>query len=97
MLRWTCGYGRPSKVNFTFYIREGVLNAVSLCRKAGIKVIMVTGDQTLTAASIAFQIGIIQSLDETPEVIMYNQGITDIEEAEKRSNVIILFILYRLL
>ena len=36
--------------------RPGVKNAISLCKNAGIKVIMVTGDQTLTAASIAYQI-----------------------------------------
>ena len=39
--------------------RAAVPDAVSKCRSAGIKVIMVTGDQPPTAAAIAKQIGII--------------------------------------
>ena len=70
--------------------REGVKEAISKCKTAGIKVIMVTGDQTLTAASIAYQIGIIEDLDDTPEVIMAKEGLTSIEEAEKKSNTIII-------
>ena len=48
---------------------------------------MVTGDQTLTAASIAYQIGIIENLDDTPEIIKDKLGLDTIDEAEKRSNV----------
>lgn len=72
--------------------RPGVKEAISICKKAGIKVIMITGDQTLTAASIAYQIGIIESLDDSPEVIMERDNLKTIEEAEKKSNVrLILF------
>jgi len=39
--------------------RKYVDYSVQKCRKAGIKVIMVTGDQPLTAASIAKKVGII--------------------------------------
>ena len=70
--------------------REGVQEAISHCKEAGIKVIMVTGDQTLTAASIAYQIGIIEDLMDTPEVIMAKEKLKTIEEAEKKSNTIII-------
>jgi len=45
--------------------RETVPDAVSTCRAAGIKVMMVTGDHPTTAASIARQIGIISPDSET--------------------------------
>ena len=38
--------------------RKGVKQAVRVCRKAGIRVVMMTGDQPATAAAIAQQIGL---------------------------------------
>ena len=38
--------------------REGVKNDISVCNKAGIRVVMITGDNGITASSIAKQIGI---------------------------------------
>ena len=70
--------------------RPGVKEAIALCKQAGIKVIMVTGDQTLTAASIAYQIGIIENLDDTPEIIKSRQNLKTLEEAEMKSNTIII-------
>jgi magnesium-transporting ATPase (P-type) len=44
--------------------REDVPGAISICKSAGIKVFMVTGDHPDTAEAIARQIGIIEDLDE---------------------------------
>jgi len=50
---------------------------------------MVTGDQPLTAASIAHQIGIIEDINDTPKIIQRKKKLQTIEEAEEISNVII--------
>jgi Ca2+-transporting ATPase len=47
--------------------REGVKEAVAVCKKAGIRVVMITGDYQITALSIAKQVGIISS--DNPEVL----------------------------
>ena len=47
--------------------REGVKEAIAECHKAGIKVIMITGDYSLTALAIAKRIGIVK--DKDPRVI----------------------------
>jgi len=51
---------------------------------------MVTGDQSLTAASIAHQIGIISNIDDTPELIQRRENLGTLEEAETKSNTIII-------
>ncbi|MBO8427979.1 MAG: cation-transporting P-type ATPase [Firmicutes bacterium] len=47
--------------------REGIKEAIEVCHKAGIKVIMITGDYSLTALAIAKKIGIVK--DKDPRVI----------------------------
>ncbi|MBR4260601.1 MAG: HAD-IC family P-type ATPase [Clostridia bacterium] len=50
-------------VAFIDPIRKETIDSVNKCKKAGIKVIMVTGDHPLTAFSIAKELGICESLD----------------------------------
>ncbi|EGG16113.1 P-type ATPase [Cavenderia fasciculata] len=53
--------------------RPSVPGAIEDCKKAGVRVMMVTGDHPLTAQSIARQIGIIQG--ETLNDVAKNEGI----------------------
>ena len=59
--------------------REGVKEAVSTCRRAGIKTVMITGDHIITAKAIANDLGILKAndlaitgseLDKIPENIL---------------------------
>ncbi len=56
--------------------RAAVPDAVSRCRSAGIKVIMVTGDHPITAKAIAKSVGIISEGNETVEDIANRLGVT---------------------
>lgn len=46
-------------------IREEVPQAIALCRKAGIRVVMITGDHAATALSIAQQSGLLAERDDS--------------------------------
>lgn len=66
--------------------RPGVPDAVNKCRSAGIKVIMITGDQPVTAESIAKDVGIITgrtNLDWLEEKNIDLSKITDMAEREQ--------------
>lgn len=45
-------------------LRDDITQSVALCHKAGIRVIMVTGDHPLTAGAIGMSAGIISSISE---------------------------------
>ena len=59
--------------------REGVKKAISICRRAGIKTVMITGDHIATAKAIAREIGILKGkekallgaeLDKIPDLVL---------------------------
>ncbi len=45
-------------------LKPGVAQSIKLCQSAGIKVVMITGDNAKTAFSIAKQLGFVKSFDE---------------------------------
>merc|ERR1712049_32081 len=63
--------------------RAAVPDAVSKCRSAGIKVIMVTGDHPITAKAIAKSVGIISEGNETVEDIASRLNIP-VDEVDAR-------------
>lgn len=63
--------------------RAAVPDAVTKCRSAGIKVIMVTGDHPITAKAIAKGVGIISEGNETVEDIAQRLNIP-VEEVNPR-------------
>jgi Ca2+-transporting ATPase len=74
-----------SNININF--RQGVKEAISLCKSAGVKIIMITTDQELSAISIAKQVGILDNVDDLMRVMKDREKNISIEDAEKRSNV----------
>ena len=66
--------------------RAAVPDAVSKCRSAGIKVIMVTGDHPITAKAIAKSVGIISADNMTVEDLAEQKGkkVEDMTLEEKR-------------
>lgn len=71
--------------------RPEVKGAVSICKKAGIRVVMITGDYQITALSIAKQIGIVSSEDS--EVITGSDlaDLTDAQLEEKLTEKEVIF------
>jgi len=57
--------------------RPGVDLAVQRCKAAGIKVIMVTGDQKNTAAAIAAKVSIITDKENEYNWLIANHGLTE--------------------
>jgi len=68
--------------------RAAVPDAVSKCRSAGIKVIMVTGDHPITAKAIARSVGIISEQSMTIEDIAEKEGkaVKDVDPKDARAN-----------
>jgi len=69
--------------------RAAVPDAVTKCRSAGIKVIMVTGDHPITAKAIAKGVGIISADNETVEDIAtrLNIPIEDVNKGDAKAIV----------
>merc|ERR1711963_535673 len=67
--------------------RAAVPDAVSKCRSAGIKVIMVTGDHPITAEAIAKSVGIISEGQETIEDVAeeLNKSVDELTLDQRRS------------
>merc|ERR1711890_38267 len=70
--------------------RSAVPDAVSKCRSAGIKVIMVTGDHPITAKAIARSVGIISDNTNTVEDIAANRkcNVKDVNPREAHAAVV---------
>ncbi|MCC7572720.1 MAG: cation-transporting P-type ATPase [Candidatus Methanofastidiosum sp.] len=70
--------------------RLGVKEAVNKCKGAGIKVVMITGDNKLTAEAIGRGVGIIES--DTPTVVegtdVNNMGLEDLKNILKNQEII---------
>merc|ERR1711953_1396860 len=70
--------------------RAAVPDAVSKCRSAGIKVIMVTGDHPITAKAIARSVGIISEGNETVDDIAQRLGkpVSEVNPREANAAVV---------
>jgi len=70
--------------------RAAVPDAVSKCRSAGIKVIMVTGDHPITAKAIARSVGIISESSMTVEDLAEKQGkaVSEVNPREANAAVV---------
>ena len=56
-------------------------SAISTCRTAGIRTVMITGDQQATAAEIARQLGIDRDLKERPLRTVHGRELIDLDAA----------------
>ncbi|MFH1788049.1 MAG: cation-translocating P-type ATPase [Candidatus Altiarchaeota archaeon] len=63
--------------------REDAREAIEKCRNAGIKVIMITGDHTLTAVAVALEIG----LDVPEDKVMTGRELSKITDEELDASV----------
>ncbi|ONH93473.1 hypothetical protein PRUPE_8G234200 [Prunus persica] len=75
--------------------RPGVLNAVKICRSAGVQIKMITGDNVFTAKAIATECGILQIGDEAIYGEQVIEGVefrnyTHQERMEKVDNILVM-------
>jgi Ca2+-transporting ATPase len=62
-------------------LRDEAADAIASCREAGIRVVMITGDQELTAAEIARQLGIDQDREGRPLRTVHGRELGDLDSA----------------
>lgn len=68
--------------------RSGVRDAIEKCKKAGIRMIMITGDHLDTAKAIGQDIGILNSESEAIEAsVLENMSLKEVRKIVKRVNV----------
>lgn len=76
--------------------RKEVVPAIEKCRKAGVKVIMVTGDQAVTAENVGRAVGLIETEDREPLLISGAElGPPDRLDARKRRRIVESAVFYR--
>lgn len=62
-------------------LRDEAKAAIATCRDAGIRTVMITGDQQATAAEIARQLGIDRDLDGRPLRTVHGRDLTTLDAA----------------
>jgi len=69
--------------------RQGVMGAIAKCQSAGIQVIMVTGDQPLTAKAIAENVGIIRKEEgkDNNHIVIHGAMLLDMSEDDLMNNL----------
>lgn len=66
-------------VGMTDPLRAEAKTAIATCREAGIRSVMITGDQLITAAEIARQLGIDRDRDGEPLRIVHARELTNLD------------------
>ncbi len=62
-------------------LRESAKIAIATCREAGIRTVMITGDQPATAAEIAKQLGIDRDFEQRPLQAVHGRDLVDLDAA----------------
>lgn len=62
-------------------LRDEARSTIETCRRAGIRVVMITGDQQATAAEIARQLGIDHDLEKRPLRIVHARELEGLDDA----------------
>jgi len=68
-------------VGMTDPLREEAKAAIATCREAGIRSVMITGDQQITAAEIARQLGIDRDLNGQPLRVVHARELSNLDAA----------------
>lgn len=66
--------------------RQGIQQAIQRCREAGVRVIMVTGDQPETAQAIAHSVGLVEEESATP--VIHGAELEDSHFQERRDELL---------
>ena len=65
--------------------RPEVKDAITDCKKAGIRVIVITGDNKLTAEAICAEIGVFDSMREAAEFSFTGREFTQMTKQQQRA------------